>query len=81
MFPSGMPGLAPPLVPSPYPSGAPITLEDPLFPSRNAAATCFSFPNIAAEFESALLALAAFRPTPTQPTPLSAIIHRSGYRL
>lgn len=60
---------------------APLTLEDPLFPTHNAAAACFAFPNIAAEFEAAVLALSTFTPSLLRPTPLSAILSRNGYEV
>ncbi len=58
---------------------APITLEDPLFPGRNSAAACFGFQNIAAEFEGALLSLSSFTPSKACPTPLSVLVHKSGF--
>ena len=85
MFPNTMSMLSPCAVPvfnnSGAPQTAPLTLEDPLFPSRNSAAACFAFPNIAAEFEAAVLVLASYRPSVLRPTPLSAIIPRHGYAL
>eukprot|EP01138_Halocafeteria_seosinensis_P007876 gb/GECG01008047.1/.p1 GENE.gb/GECG01008047.1/~~gb/GECG01008047.1/.p1 ORF type:complete len:624 (+),score=82.39 gb/GECG01008047.1/:1-1872(+) len=56
-----------------------ITIEDPLFPGRNAAAASYAFASIASAFESAFFSLACFRPTRFQPTLLSCLLHKEGF--
>jgi hypothetical protein len=64
------PGALPPAV---------LTVEDPLFPGRNAAASSAAFPLVVAACEHAFHALAAFRPSSARPTPLSQLLHPNGF--